>query len=92
MVDGYYQSEKYFVHNKEKILELFLIDDETRNYILLQYRKILESENTCSIHVRRGDYVWTDLFRNLSMQNYYQKSIELMGRDKLFVIFSDDIE
>ena len=89
-LDGYFQSEKYFQNNKQKILELFKIDDETLKYLKEKYSNILNSNNTCSIHVRRGDFLRIPFYNKLDM-NFYNKAIDLAGRDKHFVIFSNDI-
>ena len=32
-LNGYYQSEKYFKHNRDKILDLYSIDDDSKKYI-----------------------------------------------------------
>ena len=53
---GYFQSEKYFKNNKDKILELFSIDDTSKKIIINKYGNLLKG-NTCSLHIRRGDYL-----------------------------------
>ncbi len=55
-LNGYFQSEKYFAHNREKILELYSIDKNSKKEIYEKYGKFL-NKNTCSLHVRRGDYL-----------------------------------
>ena len=89
-LDGYFQSEKYFIHNKEKILDLFKIDETTLEYLNSKYPDIMNSNNTCSIHVRRGDFLRIDFYNKLNM-DYYNKAIDMVGRDKHFIIFSNDI-
>lgn len=90
LIDGYFQSEKYFINNKEKILQLFDIDKKTFEYLNKKYYNILNDDNTCSIHVRRGDFLNIPFYNKLNM-NYYNKAIESIGKDKHFVIFSNDI-
>jgi len=90
LIDGYYQSEKYFSNNEKEIKELFEIDNESYQYINNKYIDILTSENTCSIHVRRGDFLKIPFYNKLDM-DYYNKAIDEMGRDKKFIIFSNDI-
>jgi len=55
LIDGYFQSEKYWKGNEDKILELFKIDENTLEYLT-------------------------------------QKYPDIIGADKHFVIFSNDIE
>jgi len=89
-LDGYFQSEKYFIHNKQKILDLFKIDETTLEYLNSKYPDIMNSDNTCGIHVRRGDFLRIDFYNKLNM-DYYNKAIDMVGRDKHFIIFSNDI-
>jgi hypothetical protein len=90
-LDGYYQNEKYFKKYRDEILNLFKIDEDTKNYLLEKYSEIT-FENTCSIHVRRGNYVERQHFHPLQTVDYYKKSISIIGEETLFLIFSDDIE
>ncbi len=90
LIDGYYQSEKYWAANEDKILELFSIDENTLEYLTMKFPYIVNGENTCSIHVRRGDFLKVNFYNRLGM-DYYNKAIDAVGRDKHFVIFSDDI-
>lgn len=88
---GYFQSEKYFKDNRKKILELFEMDENTFNYILGKYGNVL-GEETCSIHVRRGDYLNLQNHHPTLSIDYYIESIKIIGESKHFLIFSDDIE
>ena len=90
-LDGYFQNEKYFKHYKDDILKLYEIDSDTNFYLHNKYSEIL-NQNTCSIHVRRGDYVEKQNFHPLQPIEYYQKSISIIGDDCLYLIFSDDID
>jgi hypothetical protein len=90
-INGYFQSEKYFIHNKEKILNLFSIDEESKNLIDKKYSKILE-KNTCSLHVRRGDYLNLPNHHPSCSLEYYLESINQFEKDTLFLIFSDDLD
>ena len=93
-LDGYFQSEKYFVKNRNVILNDFLFPklDEKNNVLLKQ---IFEDKNSVSIHVRRGDYLKknvSDYHGCLPLQ-YYIKSINALSDkfdDLTFYIFSDD--
>jgi hypothetical protein len=88
---GHFQSEKYFIDNRNEILKLFEIDFNTKEYILNKYQNYL-SEKTCSVHVRRGDYLnHTDSHPILDL-NYYKKSYESLGDEYTYFILSDDLE
>lgn len=88
---GYFQSEKYFIDHKKEIGDLFVIPKEKSEFLLKKYSLILNG-NTCSIHVRRGDYVNLQSYHPLQTLDYYKKSYSEIGEDKTFFIFSDDIK
>lgn len=91
IIDGYFQSEKYFVHNKIKILELFECPNEIKYNLNNKFSEIL-AENTCSIHVRRGNYLTIPEFHPSQDISFYKESVSLMDKNTHFLIFSDDIE
>jgi hypothetical protein len=89
-LNGYFQSEKYFVDFRDEVLSLFSPNYETKNKIdsfFQEYSKI----ETCSIHVRRGDYVGLKDFHENQSLDYYIESVKNFNDDTLFLIFSDDI-
>lgn len=91
VIDGYFQSENYFVHNQEKIKELFSMTDFVKSKIQ-KYDNIM-NDDFVAIHVRRGDYInLSDYHTNLcETTDYYKNSIQMMsGKKKVF--FSDDIQ
>jgi hypothetical protein len=90
-LNGYFQSEKYFLHNRNQILELFEIDEKSKKEIYEKYSEILDGE-TCSIHVRRGDYLSLNGHHPVCDLEYYNKSINLFDKNTKFLVFSDDIK
>jgi hypothetical protein len=90
-LDGYFQSEKYFINHIEQIHKLFEIDNNTKQYLKNKYKNIL-TENTCSIHVRRGNYLNLQHFHPVQSIEYYKKAISFFDKDTTFLIFSDDME
>lgn len=89
-LNGYFQSEKYFVHNREKILDLYSVDENSKKEIDEKYGKILK-QNTCSLHVRRGDYLNLVNHHPPCDLDYYNSAINEFSNDTLFLVFSDDI-
>lgn len=62
-----------------------------RNEILLDE---ISSRISCSIHVRRGDYVGNPYFDIINYEQYYAQAISYIKRrnpNVVFVLFSDDI-
>ena len=87
---GYFQSEKYFIHNKDYIRNLFAIDKKTYTKLLDKYNNILVDGALVSLHVRRGDYLNTPDYHPTCTLEYYCDAMELFS-DATYLIFSDDI-
>jgi len=90
LINGYFQNEKYFIQNKDKIIDLFYISDEDIRFLKLNYYYI-DFEQTVSIHVRRGDYLKFSDIHPVCEVDYYNKAIENFPNKK-FIFISDDIQ
>lgn len=93
---GYFQSYKYFLSVDKLLRKQFNISTELSDYGKSVHKEIQESGQTCSIHVRRGDYLLKKNANHVVLPiEYYKRSIEFykknFGNIKFFV-FSDDIE
>ncbi len=91
---GYFQSEKYFKHNKEKVCAFFEPSKDIKEYLATHYREILEHPNTVAIHLRAYKLESIEIekcFPFLS-GSFYIEAAEIFPEDALFVIFSDRIE
>jgi len=89
---GYFQNENYVNHIREEILDLFEIDDETKEKLELKY-PFINDTNTCSIHVRRGNYIERQNVHFVQPIEYYIESISHFDvKTTHFIIFSDDME
>lgn len=94
--EGYFQNEKYFIENREKIIKLFSPKEELdeKNQSVLS---LIKSANSISLHVRRGDYVSLDSaskFHGTCSLEYYQNAINYIVervKNPHFFLFSDDI-
>lgn len=88
-IKGWFQSERYFQEFADRIREEIYPKDRIR--ITQQIRKILEAENTVSVHVRRGDFKKA---RNILPREYYENAKAVISRsikNPYYIIFSDDI-
>lgn len=88
VIAGYFQSYKYL--NRERVLKQFAIDKITREFIHLTYPEIINEDFT-SIHVRRGDYLKVLHKHPFCGIKYYLKAIDIIGKNKNFIVVSDDI-
>ena len=89
---GYFQSEKYFKHNRESILNLFSPIVPIDNLLEKKYKSIIHKEDVVSVHIRRGDYLkFSDYHANMG-SDYYAEAMNRFPSSSTFVFFSDDIE
>jgi len=95
-IEGYFQSEQYFKNIRDILIEQFTIKQEVSNYTKEINNKIALSKNSCSIHIRRGDFVNTtniNIHGSCNLE-YYKKAIKYL-ENKMenisYFIFSDDI-
>lgn len=83
LLDGYWQSEKYFNHCREEVLKAF------------GYQWLPVLPETCAIHVRRGDYLkYPDKHPVITWDYMYAAIESITSRTsvKRFIFFSDDME
>ncbi len=90
-LEGFFQSELFF-KNAEKTVRHFLeLSDEINLYINEKYQFLLQKK-TCSIHIRRGDYVKQKYHFPTQSVEYYKEAIKQFDKDTTFLFFSDDVE
>ncbi|MCW3073844.1 MAG: hypothetical protein JWP69_913 [Flaviaesturariibacter sp.] len=93
-VQGYFQSEKYFLSIQHKIRELFQ-PKESVIATVLEFGKALNEHNSVAIHIRRGDYSneTTRKVHGIIPLSYYEDAVKII-QTKIaaprFYIFSDD--
>jgi hypothetical protein len=90
-LDGYFQSEKYFKDFKVEIIELLSADDESLEYLKNHFNAIFTHENTCALHVRRGDYLRLQNYHPVQTVDYFKNAVDIMGDSCLYMVCSDDI-
>jgi len=77
-IDGYWQSEKYFIDSKESIKKDFSLNKS-------------KQDGNISIHVRRTDYISSNGYHPVQSIQYYKNAIDYLGEYNQLLIFSDDI-
>jgi hypothetical protein len=91
-LNTYFQSSRYF--DDVDIKTLFIYPEEESNRIMFEFNekyKNVDMSKSCSIHVRRGDYLKFPDHHPTQTMAYYSKAIKKMPKDSVFLIFSDDI-
>ena len=91
MFGGSWINEAYFQNYRDKLLQdfSFIQDADEKNGLML---KKMEKENAVSIHIRRGDYLQTNMCQ--LGRDYYARAVEIIRErveNPVFYIFSDDV-
>jgi hypothetical protein len=96
--DVFHQSEKYFENTKDVIHKEFTLKNKPSSESFDYKKKIADSANPISIHIRRGDYIQSKVASKVLgvlPLEYYRKAIDLITKkviDPHFFVFSDDVE
>lgn len=95
-LDGYWQSEKYFIAYKDILIKEFTPKKEISHQSNL-FLRMMQATVSVSIHIRRGDYVsnpTTNSFHGTCDLDYYKNAVSFIT-NKIdhphFFIFSDDL-
>ena len=102
-LDGFWQSEKYFIDISNTIRQDFRLRKNLGHSAEIILKKIQSSTLPVSIHIRRGDYVYdkkTNLHHGTCDIEYYKKALETLKSkiqkvspvDFQLFVFSDDIK
>ncbi len=89
LLEGYFQSEKYFINNKDYIINLFKPTENIKQHIVELVPNI---QNSISIHVRQGDYLNLPSYHPQQSLHYYTSAVNLLGIDNNYIIFSDGLD
>ncbi len=96
LLEGYFQSEKYFLQIRSLLLQDFKWRSPASG-VNLSLIENIKSTNSVSIHIRRGDFAENKVinsFHGLCDINYYKRAILHINQkteNVFFFIFSDDI-
>ena len=97
-LDGFFQSEKYFINYEQIIRKEFTLKEKMSDGAVEISKKISDIAIPVSLHVRRGDFVSSvrnSIFHVECSPLYYQKAMETVTEkytNAVFCVFSDDIE
>ena len=95
-LEGYWQSEKYFITHKDILIKEFTPKKEISHQSSL-FHKMMQAKTSVSLHIRRGDYVnnpTTNSFHGTCSLDYYKNAVSFITKkidNPHFFIFSDDL-
>ncbi len=97
-LDGYWQSENYFLDIEKIIREEFRFRGPFNTGTEQLAAEIRKNEHAVSVHIRRGDYLASEAMKNwlgVCSVEYYQKAFEHIGKrigNPFYYVFSDDLD
>ena len=87
VLQGYFQTEKYFKHIEDEIRQDFTFKDA----ILNPCKEMMEGvDNPIALHVRRTDYVINSANHPPCSLDYYKKALSHFESHRNVIVFSDD--
>lgn len=95
-LNGYFQSDQYFLDYAKDIRQLFTPEEGIKQWLKVnspvfeRYPELFEDHEFCFIGVRRGDYVTKADFHNPCGMDYFQKAMTTLPAKKYY-IGSDDM-
>jgi hypothetical protein len=95
-LSGYFQCERYFTNIRNLLLKEFCIKGELSFYTREIQDNIIKSTESCSIHIRRGDFISnkSNIIHGSCSLEYYLDSINYLQNNfegLKYFIFSDDM-
>jgi len=82
IMEGYFQSPKYFDDYREEVKNLFCFDSANDCSHLV-------GDDTIGVHIRRGDYLNVPTVHGILDLDYYKRALDLVDGDNV-VICTDD--
>lgn len=98
LINGYFQSWRFFEDVKDRIREeIIYLSEEDKALIEKSWSQIHKTEIIIAVHVRRGDTIPNSWYHTLIPNSYYEKAMnhlkEVYKDENIsFCIFSDDLE
>lgn len=92
-INGLFQSEQYFKHCENDIRSMFTMNPQSEVFdeVNENAQAIASCGVTCSVHIRRGDYLNHPNHHPTLSPQWYQQAMRRFHPDTVFWVFSDDM-
>jgi len=92
VAEGYFQSEKYFAHHRDRILELFAPHEDDLAYMQSKYPEVFSDPCSVGVQIREqyespSDPTWIQYGKD-----FIRKAMAYFPKDALYVITSNNVE
>jgi len=93
---GYYQSCRYYDHCRPQLTSFLRFQARHRDIAAAEIERLRSIYRlpVASVHYRRTDYLdggAMNVWGNLDADGYYERVVDRLGDDVLYLVFSDDI-
>lgn len=89
---GHFESYKYFENAENEIRSDFIFKEQYLEDAEAFHKKHKTNSPVC-LNIRRGkDFIRVQDYHAICTENYYLKCIEHLGKDRQYIVISDDIE
>jgi hypothetical protein len=89
LLEGYFQSEKYFIDTKAEIYKRFKVSENAKDLIGSRY-PTLNLPTSVAVHVRRGDAQYAKTISPMLQPSYYRRALECLDTKGDIFVFTDD--
>jgi hypothetical protein len=92
-INGYFQSEKYFAHHRERILQLFAPLESDLIYMREKYAWLIDHPNSVGVQIRyyRNETLPENMYPQYG-KAYLEKAMRHFPEDSLFVVSSNNLD
>ena len=88
---GHFESYKYFENVEKELREDFVFKDSILS-AATKFHANNKTDAPVCVSVRRGDYIKFQDHHSPCVESYYRECIEILGKDRQYLITSDDID
>lgn len=92
LLNGYFQSERYFENSKEVIRKVFSPPKSIVDEFKRTFQDKHSNKDLISIHVRRGSHLRNPHYHGSCDAEYFRNAVSFFNKDSVFLVFSDDIQ
>jgi len=94
LMSGYFQSEKYFVRHRDRLLESLAPHPDDLAYMRKKYQQLLDHPNTVGIQIRyyKWEFPATDSAYPQYGKDYLEKTMSLFPESSLFVVSCNNLD
>lgn len=98
LIDGYWQSEKYFLEIEDLVRKEFTLREPLNEYSRSIAEKIAAAGEPVALHIRRGDFAYHPYMSKVMgvcPPEYYDEAKKIIServKNPVYFVFSDDVE